>query len=226
MFCKKVLCLLLALVMAFSIAACGKQNETEPATGSAQTTTQGQAGTDGTTNPDATSGSQIENAMTPGTLNSFRLAQGELPVLRGLRLAGNRCGGEEINAREPATEGIRCIFELNEWVEFYPDTDVQENLRVWVIRHGAEPRNYETETFSDQMPGFVQYCDLANDPEADEGSSWGSFYLNPEDAEAGDYDFVFTYEGRPIATLLTRFYHEGELEGKSDTELEKLMRES
>ena len=54
---------------------------------------------------------------------------------------------------------------------------------------------------------------------------WGSFYLHPEECEPGYYDFVFTYEGKAIATLLTRFYNEDELTVKSDAELEALMHE-
>ena len=54
---------------------------------------------------------------------------------------------------------------------------------------------------------------------------WGSFYLNKEECEPGYYDFVFTYEGKAIATLLTRFYNENELTVKSDAELEALMHE-
>jgi len=74
------------------------------------------------------------------------------------------------------------------------------------------------------MPGFVSYCDLpclADDPEG----CWGNFYLNPEDCEAGYYDFVFTYQGKAIAILLTRFYNDGELSEKSGAELEALMHE-
>ena len=41
----------------------------------------------------------------------------------------------------------------------------------------------------------------------------------------GYYDFVFTYEGKAIAALLTRFYAEGDLRAKSDADLEKLMHE-
>ena len=54
---------------------------------------------------------------------------------------------------------------------------------------------------------------------------WGDFNLNPEEHKAGYYDFVFTYEGKAIAVLLTYFYNEGELNGKSGAKLEALMHE-
>lgn len=45
------------------------------------------------------------------------------------------------------------------------------------------------------------------------------------DCKFSDYDFVFTYEGKAIATLVTRFYNDGELNSKSGEELEALMHE-
>ena len=77
------------------------------------------------------------------------------------------------------------------------------------------------------MPEFVTYCDLHYpvDEEKPDEWYWGNFYLNPEDCEPGYYDFVFTYEGKAIATLVTKFYKEGDIDGKSGTELEALMHE-
>ena len=48
--------------------------------------------------------------------------------------------------------------------------------------------------------------------------------MNPEDAEPGYYDFVFAVENKAVALLVTRFFSEGELEGKTDAELENLMK--
>ena len=77
------------------------------------------------------------------------------------------------------------------------------------------------------MPNFVSYCDLHYPSDADKPSeyNWGSFYVNEGDNAAGYYDFVFTYEGKAIATLMTRIYNMNELAGKSDAELEALMKE-
>jgi hypothetical protein len=77
------------------------------------------------------------------------------------------------------------------------------------------------------MPGFVQYCDLhyPADEENPDNWNWGSFYLNKEECEPSYYDFVFTYEGKAIGVLQTRFYAENELTVKSGAELEALMHE-
>ncbi len=108
-----------------------------------------------------------------------------------------------------------------------PDTDAEYGLRVWILRHRDDQEYYNSCKFSDLMPGFANYCDLHYPADADNSDewSWGEFYLHSEECEPGYYDFVFTYDGKAIATLLTRFYGVAELSGKSDEELEKLMHE-
>ena len=41
----------------------------------------------------------------------------------------------------------------------------------------------------------------------------------------GFYDFVFLYNNKVFATMLTKFYKPNELIEKPDSELEKLMKE-
>ena len=73
------------------------------------------------------------------------------------------------------------------------------------------------------MPGLTGECVLTHNTD-DPAGSWGSFYLNPSDCKPGYYDFVFTYEGKAFATMLTRFYGESELESKTDPELDALAK--
>jgi len=78
------------------------------------------------------------------------------------------------------------------------------------------------------MPNFASCCDL-HYPEDEENPDewyWGSFCLSSDGCEPGCYDFVFTYEGKAIAVLQTRFYtNEGELKDRSEAELEARMHE-
>ena len=53
---------------------------------------------------------------------------------------------------------------------------------------------------------------------------WGSFYLNSDSVSAGYYAFFFTADGKPAATLLTRFCKAGKLKNKSDAELEQIQK--
>ena len=233
---KRLVCLLLAMVMIFALAACGKASDTSKPSDSNQTTEQGQAqGTDSSqgdnnseTDGDQSSDQMIVPAKLTGTLNLIEMDDRDTSILRGVRIIGNSVGSyEDINGKESSLTDVRCIFDLNEWVEFYPDTDAEYYLRVWVLKHRDDHEYYKTCKFSDLMPEFVTYCDL-HYPEDEENPGewyWGNFYLNPEECEPGYYDFVFTYEGKAIATLVTKFYKEGEIDGKSGSELEALMHE-
>ena len=231
---SKLVCGLLVIAMTLCLAACGKtESGSQGGSGNqggsgAQVagSNSGQAGnTEG--NGGNAAGVEAKESMLPGKLYFFNLEDRDPSVLRGVKICGNVCGSTEFNvSREKGTDGIRCIFQMNEWVEFYPDTDATYGIKVWILEHREDQRSYETTQFSDLMPGFVQYCDL-HVPEEDEYSDtewqWGSFYLNNDEYKPGYYDFVFVYEGKAIAKMITYFYADGEIQEKSDADLEKLM---
>lgn len=224
---KRIVCMLLVLVMIFALAACGKTDDTQDNT--ANDTNEVQTAADEETTDDATDETQpakddtAEEAKLTGELVYFDVDDRDISVLRGVSTYGNRVGSGEFNNKPAATKGIRCIFELNEYVGFVPDTDEIYGFKVWVIKHKDDLGYYKDAKFSDLLPGFASYCELRFDTDEPENNYWGEFYLNPEDCEAGYYDFVFVYEGKAIAALVTYFYNEGEIVDKPDAELEKLM---
>ena len=205
------------------LASCGgsqNQNSTTDSANNSATTTDGSTASNNSGN--ATK-ADAQKAMIPGKLNFVNLKDGEQPVMTALTLKGNQVGSAEWNDRKPATEGIRCIFNLNEWIEFYPVTNAEYGIKVWIIKHKDDQSYYLKNKMRDITPGFVQGGDIRKDPDAEEGSPWGSMYVNPENTEPGYYDFVFTYEDKVFATMLTKFYKENELDNKSDDELTDLM---
>ena len=205
------------------LASCGgsqNQNSTTDSANNSATTTDGSTASNNSGN--ATK-ADAQKAMIPGKLNFVNLKDGEQPVMTALTLKGNQVGSAEWNDRKPATEGIRCIFNLNEWIEFYPVTNAEYGIKVWIIKHKDDQSYYQKNKMRDITPGFVQGGDIRKDPDAEEGSHWGSMYVNPDNAEPGYYDFVFTYEDKVFATMLTKFYKENELDNKSDDELTDLM---
>lgn len=205
------------------LASCGgsqNQNSTTDSANNSATTTDGSTASNNSGN--ATK-ADAQKAMIPGKLNFVNLKDGEQPVMTALTLKGNQVGSAEWNDRKPATEGIRCIFNLNEWIEFYPVTNAEYGIKVWIIKHKDDQSYYLKNKMRDITPGFVQGGDIRKDPDAEEGSPWGSMYVNPENAEPGYYDFVFTYEDKVFATMLTKFYKVDELDNKSDDELTDLM---
>lgn len=212
--------LILATVIMVFATACNNGGNTKNATDSAtNSATTGNSQT--SDNSGNATKSEAQAAMIPGKLNFVNLKDGEQPVMTALTLKGNQAGSAKWNDRKPATEGIRCIFNLNEWIEFYPVTNAEYGIKVWIIKHKEDQSFYLKNKMRDLTPGFVQGGDIRKDPDAEEGSPWGSMYVNPDNAEPGYYDFVFTYEDKVFATMLTKFYKEHEL-NKSDEELEKL----
>ena len=238
---RKLLSVLLAGVMVFSLAACGKKDDAAKPDDTAQSAAQssaqtadnaqdtGSADTGSSDTGNSDSGYKLTvPAKLTGKLNIIELEDRDPSVLRGIRIWGNNIGtGDDINGKESSLDDVRCIFLLNEWVEFNPDIDKEYGLRVWILKHRDDHEYYADCKFSDLMPDFVNYCDLHYPEDADNPDEWGwgSFYLNPDECDPGYYDFVFTYEGKAIATLVTRFYNDGELNSKSGEELEALMHE-
>ena len=231
---KKLTAILLAFLLILSMAACGKNNNqgstAAPANNSTAANQTDPAATDKPGTETTKANSEAEWAMIPGTLNYVNRKEGEIPVLKGLRLCGNRAGegddgsGQGFNYKPISTEDIRSIFELSEWVEIYPDSE-ESHIGLLIVEHLDDQPSYETLTFLDGVTilgGYVAFIDLTK-PENSE-DSWGSFYLNPDENEAGYYDLVFLADGKPVATLLTRFYNEEELQGKPDTELEQIQK--
>jgi predicted small lipoprotein YifL len=233
---EQVFCLLLAALMIVTLTACGKRTDTTKPSDSNQTAeqspTQGTDNSQGNNNSetgeDQSDDEMIVPAKLTGSLNLIEMDDRDSSILRGVRINGNSVGTQDdINGKESSLTDVRCIFDLNEWIEFYPDSDAEYYLRVWILKHRDDHEYYKTCKFSDLMPEYVTYCDLHYpvDEEKPEEWYWGSFYLNPDECEPGYYDFVFTYEGKAIATLVTKFYKEGDIDGKSGTELEALMHE-
>ena len=161
-----------------------------------------------------------------GKLYFVNLKEGEQPVMTGLSLFGNRCGSEGFNHKPCAAEGIRSVFELDEWIEFHPQASAKTGIKVMVFKHNADQGFYLKNELNDETSGYILECELNKDPEAEESAHWGSFYLHPEEVAPGYYDFVFLYGNKVIATMLTKFYKPEEILDKPDSELESLMKQS
>ena len=166
---------------------------------------------------------QVQDTMVLGKLYFVNFKEGERPIMTGLSLHGNVCGSEAFNNKPYAAEGIRSVFELDEWIEFHPETKATTGIKVMVFLHKADQSFYSKKALNDETPGYIQELDLNKDPDAEESNHWGSFYLHPEEVDPGYYDFVFIYSNKVFATMITNFFKPDELLDKPDSELEKLM---
>ena len=182
-----------------------------------------------TTTPETGNASTTSSEMIAGKLYFINLQRDEQPIMPKIIITGNRAGsydeGTGINSKPYAAEGIRSIFEINEWVEFYPQSDAKSGISVWVFEHKDNMDFYKTASLSEETPGYAAKCELNENPDQEEGvqDAWGSLYVHVDYHKPGFYDFVFTYGDKTFAVMLTKFYAEAELNGKSDAELSKIM---
>ena len=223
---KNIAILLVAGLTTLSTACFNNGAKTKTANLSDDTTINSEKSIDGNSVANSTSANlqEVKDTMVLGELYFVNLKEGEQPVMTALSLNGDRCGTGDFNHKPYATEGIRSVFELNEWIEFNPQATAASGIKVMVFKHQADQGFYLKNSLNDETPGYVLACDLNKDPD-DETFHWGSFYLHPEEVEPGYYDFVFIYNNKVFATMLTRFFQEEEIQGKPDSELEKLMSE-
>ena len=220
---KKILALIISATMLLSLSSCANSNGTS--TADKETTQDSVAGEDAGGNSDATKNNNSDAGaivLLPGELYQFDKDADGGPVIKGLTVKGNQVGTEEFNAKDPDVKGIRCIFQLNEWVEFYPDTSVNDGLWVYVYKHADDANVYTDMSFTEEDPKVLATCTLEKPEEAD--YQWGSLYLNPDDVQPGVYDIVIVKDGKAVAVMEAKFAKEGDLDGKSDDELRAMMK--
>ena len=124
-FNNRFICLLLAVLIIVTLSSCSKSNSTQekPSNTDLPSTQEQTTGkNDSQINNNAPN--SVETSKLTGKLNIINLDDRDPSVLRGVRIIGNRVGtNEDINGKTSSLNDVRDIFELNEWIEFYPDTD-------------------------------------------------------------------------------------------------------
>ena len=221
---KRILALIISATMLLSLSSCANSNGTS--TADKETTKDSVAGEDAGGNSDATKNNNSDAGaivLLPGELYQFDKDADGGPVIKGLTLKGNQVGTADFNAKDPDVKGIRCIFQLDEWVEFYPDTSVNDGLWVYVYKHADDANVYTDMGFTEEDTKVLATCTLEKPEEA--GDQWGALYLNPDYADPGVYDIVFVKDGKAVAVMEAKFAKEGDLDGKSDDELRAMMKD-
>ena len=211
---KKICALVLTTAMLLSFAACGKKDQSNVS--SQDTTATQQADDNGGETTKAPSADAL--VLLPGKL--VIVNEGDnVPVIKGINVSGNRAGTAEFNSKFPSTDGVRCIFELNEYLEFYLDANETSEIKVFAFKHVEDANEYiENNRFN----GAFAHCDLEKPENA--ADCWGSMYFHPEECEPGYYDLVFVSESNIVAMMQIKIFSEGELSDKSDDELNALMK--
>ena len=220
---KKILALIISATMLLSLSSCANSNGTS--TADRETTNDAVSGEDAGGNSDATKNNNSDAGaivLLPGELYQFDKDADGGPVIKGLTVKGNQVGTVEFNAKDPDVKGIRCIFQLNEWVEFYPDTTVTGGIYVYVYKHADDAKVYTDMGFTEEDTKVLATCTLEKPEEAD--YQWGALYVNPDNAQPGVYDIVFVKDGKAVAVMEAKFFKELSLQDKSDDELRAMMK--
>lgn len=224
MFLKRLLSAALAAVAVMAFAGCGKTESSSSKAESSQTETQAQTAAKSTAASTADEASATEQAAEkhiPGKLYALNQKEGEAPVITALKLCGNRSGSEDgVNGWEASADKIRCVFEQNEWIELYPQTELTGTLAAYLVPHSDDTASY-VDSFIAALSDDVPKTKLTK-PEEENGA-WGSFYAQPELNAAGWYDVIITSDVKPVAMVTVKICAEGELENKDDAALEQLM---
>ena len=216
---KKILALIISATMLLSLSSCANSNRTS--TADKETTKDSVSGEDAGGNSDATKNNNSDAGaivLLPGELYQF-----DKDVIKGITVKGNQLGSAGFNDKDPDVKGIRCIFQLNEWVEFYPDTSVNDGLWVYVYKHADDANVYTDMGFTEEDTKVLATCTLEKPEEAD--YQWGALYLNPDYDDPGFYDIVFVKDGKAVAVMEAKFYAAESLEDKSDDELRAMMKD-
>ena len=220
---KKILALIISATMLLSLSSCNSSKATS--TSAKETTKAAAAGEGAGGNTDATKKNADAGAIVllPGELYQFDKDADGGPVIKGLTLKGNQYGSAEFNDKAPDVKGIRCIFALNEWVEFHPDTSVNDGLWVYVYKHADDAKVYTDMGFTEEDTKVLATCTLEKPEEAD--YQWGALYLNPDYADPGFYDIVFVKDGKAVAVMEAKFFDESSIQDKSEDELRAMMKD-
>ncbi len=144
--------------------------------------------------------------------------------LFGISMTGNQAGWEEDppelvrNEKPCAVEGVRAIFELNEWIEFaieYEYAGENGKAEVMIVPH-SESAN------GDDLRAAVYYASFDLPTESSFLMNDG-FYLDPDKASPGVYDMIIAADGETVGVLELHFFAEGELVDKTAQQLEALL---
>lgn len=219
---KKLFEITLVLIMLFALVAC-KTTETldanEPATEPAPVAVSEPEPVAAEPEPEQKGLPVFDplKGVLPGVLYQLNPVEGQEPVVRAVSLSGNRAG-DEINNREPSIDNIRFVFEINEYIGIWADTDKKDSLFAVIMPHAKDP-NFYTEDSLQAIPDNSSYVNLDL---TEEGKVYGETYIYPVN-NPGFYDIVIADNAKPVALILIKAFREGEISDFSDSQLEKYM---
>ena len=160
-----------------------------------------------------------EQTMILGRLYQINLPEGQTPLIKGVKITGNQ-SGSGINGLPCAGDGIRSVFNLDEWMNFSLDTGIPagEKIGVYAFVHNPDPSAYDK-----GLPGEPAAKAEGEVPAVWDDEHTMNFYVFHENYQPGYYDIVFVHNDKPLAKMMVKLFKDGELNEKTDAELMELM---
>ena len=157
--------------------------------------------------------------VIPGVL--YQLYPEDEILVKAVALGGNQAGNN-INFRDPSTEDIRFVFNIQEWIYFRVDYALEEGLWAVIVPHEKDPNVYTKAYFEDHFDYAT--CMLFYSEE--NGFYCGDTFIDNDANEPGFYDIVFFVMEKPVAMIVIKAYATDFLNDISDEQLEKYMAEA
>jgi len=148
-----------------------------------------------------------------GTLQIF-----DKSAVTALKIEGEHANG--LRDRQPSTTGIYSIFELEEWVEFYPVGDAEViDIYYFTYDEKADYSKRDAQWLDDNGRHFTRLYNQKNESFPD--GYWGASYFDP-DMGTGYFDFVLATEEKAVAVMTVQVFEEGELSSLTWEEIVQL----
>ncbi len=227
---KRFSSLMLAAALTFTLSACSKAPTSQPGDTASPAAKQAQEQAGAATEPAETKTEQTEaaaptadkpaeEAMVLGRLYQIDLPEGQTPLIKGVKITGNQ-SASALNDLPCAADGIRSVFNLDEWMYYTLDTGIPagDKVGIYAFVHNPDPAAYDK-----GLP-----AEPAAKAEGEAPATWDSehtmdFYVFHEDYQPGYYDIVFVHNDKPIAKMMVKLFKDGELNEKSDAEIMELV---
>lgn len=216
--------LMLAAALTLTLSACSKSPAPQPETKQTQEQTGAAAepASAKTEQPQAAekkADQPAEQTMILGRLYQINLPEGQTPLIKGVKITGNQ-SGSGINGLPCAGDGIRSVFNLDEWMNFSLDTGIPagEKIGIYAFVHNPDPSAYDK-----GLPGEPAAKAEGEVPAAWDDEHTMNFYVFHENYQPGYYDIVFVHNDKPLAKMMVKLFKESELNEKNDAELMELM---
>ena len=136
----------------------------------------------------------------------YQLENAETPTISAVTIKAIPTGNtQDINSLPPASDGIRCIFDLDSFITINPTCPFDYDLKITIVPHQAKASYYDKNFLKKKAKKYLKQ-ELCND---NIGYATAAFSLERSRFKTGYYDIVFLRGSMPIAVMMIKIYGNG-----------------